>query len=323
MRCISFESYIKPQLSEGFLDSRKCCISFESYIKPQHLRHPLRTGGSCISFESYIKPQLYLNYFFFHVVVYLLNPTSNHNFALVGECPLTLYIFWILHQTTTQLNAKDLKNQLYIFWILHQTTTYTESSYYNSVLYIFWILHQTTTVQSDYEIGLSCISFESYIKPQLRIIWQQECLCCISFESYIKPQLWSDRAPAPNSCISFESYIKPQRAANCKMLRKVVYLLNPTSNHNSGSPKGIMMPVVYLLNPTSNHNVHPEGIPSARVVYLLNPTSNHNSGGHRGTAGMLYIFWILHQTTTYTYEDKDIDKLYIFWILHQTTTSPE
>ena len=87
------------------------------------------------------------------------------------------------------------------------------------------------------------------------------------------------------------------------MLRKVVYLLNPTSNHNSGSPKGIMMPVVYLLNPTSNHNVHPEGIPSARVVYLLNPTSNHNSGGHRGTAGMLYIFWILHQTTTNKWYD--------------------
>ena len=142
------------------------CISFESYIKPQHLRHPLRTGGSCISFESYIKPQLYLNYFFFHVVVYLLNPTSNHNFALVGECPLTLYIFWILHQTTTQLNAKDLKNQLYIFWILHQTTTYTESSYYNSVLYIFWILHQTTTGLPYIGINHCCISFESYIKPQ-------------------------------------------------------------------------------------------------------------------------------------------------------------
>ena len=69
------------------------CISFESYIKPQHLRHPLRTGGSCISFESYIKPQLYLNYFFFHVVVYLLNPTSNHNQWICGiRCQAVVYL---------------------------------------------------------------------------------------------------------------------------------------------------------------------------------------------------------------------------------------
>ena len=34
------------------------------------------------------------------------------------------------------------------------------------------------------------------------------------------------------------------------------------------------------------------------VVYLLIPTSNHNSSGSGSSAGTLYIFWFLHQTTT-------------------------
>ena len=146
------------------------------------------SGCSCISFESYIKPQLYLNYFFFHVVVYLLNPTSNHNLMPV--------------------------------------------SFRASALYIIWILHQTTTTCVKPLIPTRCISFESYIKPQLRIIWQQECLCCISFESYIKPQ--------------------------------------------PGLPADMIDEVVYLLNPTSNHNPVPR----------------------RADFNVLYIFWILHQTTT-------------------------
>ena len=70
-RCISFESYIKPQLSEGFLDSRKCCISFESYIKPQLLSWVV---------DAY-------------KVVYLLNPTSNHNLMPVSFRASALYIF--------------------------------------------------------------------------------------------------------------------------------------------------------------------------------------------------------------------------------------
>ena len=33
---------------------------------------------------------------------------------------------------------------------------------------------------------------------------------CISFDSYIKPQLYIDHANNSISCISFDSYIKPQ-----------------------------------------------------------------------------------------------------------------
>ena len=122
------------------------------------------------------------------VVVYLLNPTSNHNPGRLLPYPERLYIFWILHQTTTYLLLQLGYGVLYIFWILHQTTTLWHRRY-------------------DF---FRCISFESYIKPQLI----------------------------------------------------------------SGS--------VLLLY----------------VVYLLNPTSNHNFFDALDRLKALYIFWILHQTTT-------------------------
>ena len=81
--------------------------------------------------------------------------------------------------------------------------------------------------------------------------------CCISFESYIKPQQNKHRNQANPSCISFESYIKPQ-------------LSSLNINY---------MGVVYLLNPTSNHNCKERNLHNCNVVYLLNPTSNHNSAG--------------------------------------------
>ena len=121
----------------------------------------------CISFESYIKPQPLARFKYFSHVVYLLNPTSNHNFVL------------IIH----------ILVKLYIFWILHQTTTVKEHWKYNEKLYIFWILHQTTTNLPTHQNGYGCISFESYIKPQRSIPFVPSIVSCISFESYIKPQL--------------------------------------------------------------------------------------------------------------------------------------
>ena len=79
---------------------------------------------------------------------------------------------------------------------------------------------------------LRCISFDSYIKPQLHYLHDAPRTGCISFDSYIKPQLWSLSSPA----------------------RYVVYLLIPTSNHNSKGVRRAVSVVVYLLIPTSNHN---------------------------------------------------------------------
>ena len=216
-RCISFESYIKPQ---QYLQRRRtslvvyllnptsnhncfwifysfwllyifwilhqttterpsvlilaCCISFESYIKPQHKRVSNHLSKCCISFESYIKPQPLCGFFVLLGVVYLLNPTSNHNVFGFMVFSFALYIFWILHQTTTPSLSRVRAAWLYIFWILHQTTTMGGRLVRVPLLYIFWILHQTTTYVRLLILSRSCISFESYIKPQLffAVFWK-------------------------------------------------------------------------------------------------------------------------------------------------------
>ena len=122
--------------------------------------------------------------------------------------------------------------------------------------------------------------------------------CCISFDSYIKPQLWRSQAFIVYSCISFDSYIKPQLLGLSIGIVLVVYLLIPTSNHNEWCTDNTKQLVVYLLIPTSNHNRFRGASGRRKVVYLLIPTSNHNVRCLAISAARLYIFWFLHQTTT-------------------------
>ena len=143
----------------------------------------------CISFESYIKPQRERCPGTYRWVVYLLNPTSNHN--IFGTHYAQAAVVYLLNPTSN-----------------HNSTWITS---FSMLLYIFWILHQTTTLPSLVNALSRCISFESYIKPQLN-----------------------------RSCI---------------WARVVVYLLNPTSNHNPWLAASAWRCVVYLLNPTSNHNL--------------------------------------------------------------------
>ena len=148
----------------------------------------LRVGWSCISFDSYIKPQLPKGLSRFLSVVYLLIPTSNHN-------------------SSSYLNGKNL---LYIFWFLHQTTTAVRLSRISILLYIFWFLHQTTTFKIIFGILGRCISFDSYIKPQL----YSDIMQYVSVVYLL----------IPTSNHNLQAYdIK---------LGRVVYLLIPTSNHN-------------------------------------------------------------------------------------------
>ena len=165
---------------------------------------------------------------------------------------------------------------LYIFWFLHQTTTLMIHSMKITTLYIFWFLHQTTTKGCETNGNLRCISFDSYIKPQLHLLW----------------------------CF----------------LQVVVYLLIPTSNHNSGWYARVSSRVVYLLIPTSNHN-SAVNLPLICLLYIfwfLHQTTTANDI-HLLTR-RLYIFWFLHQTTTRTLALWGVTTLYIFWFLHQTTT---
>ena len=165
---------------------------------------------------------------------------------------------------------------LYIFWFLHQTTTKTQANALQKRCISFdsYIKPQLTCKHTDKHI--SCISFDSYIKPQLFIIIRVSEKRCISFDSYIKPQPVLGLIPKWASCISFDSYIKPQLKCEKAVIFCVVYLLIPTSNHNGGRAREVAASVVYLLIPTSNHNA--------------DWTQQYHYG--------LYIFWFLHQTTT-------------------------
>ena len=69
------------------------CISFDSYIKPQLLDIEPTQEYSCISFDSYIKPQPNGVTLDPSTVVYLLIPTSNHNLFLLRWLLPELYIF--------------------------------------------------------------------------------------------------------------------------------------------------------------------------------------------------------------------------------------
>ena len=170
----------------------------------------LRLLECCISFDSYIKPQPSLRYTMMMRVVYLLIPTSNHNHELRTHAPFHVvylliptsnhnswhrlvwrqHVVYLLNPTSNHnVYAKHLYMlALYIFWFLHQTTTQVEQLSHKEWLYIFWFLHQTTTAARWWSRSTGCISFESYIKPQ------------------------------PRSAFALS--------------RTVVYLLNPTSNHN-------------------------------------------------------------------------------------------
>ena len=126
--------------------------------------------------------------------------------AIIGK----LYIFWFLHQTTTFRSMSCWCMKLYIFWFLHQTTTRSLENNGRRMLYIFWFLHQTTTWVTGINFDASCISFDSYIKPQHMIHKH-----LFSYVVYLL-------IPTSNH------NLHQIAVRHCY----VVYLLIPTSNHN-------------------------------------------------------------------------------------------
>ena len=293
LSCISFESYIKPQL--GLEKDRQRTVVY--------LLNPTSNHNQSALFAAQ------------RSVVYLLTPTSNHNFVWYASFSVALYIFWLLHQTTTSTFGKYFlvscisfdsyikpqhisipPEKLYVVYLLTPTSNHNgdEIKINMQQLYIFWLLHQTTTTCSSSIIRQSCISFDSYIKPQL------------------------------DTCRSIAI--------------RVVYLLNPTSNHNLQMMflNSFQLYIFWLLHQTTTYSfsaceddrcislhqtttlsikyifscrcisfdsyIKPQPIgeygTSSYVVYLLTPTSNHNQSLKLGVKQQLYIFWLLHQTTT-------------------------
>ena len=102
---------------------KQCCISYYSYIKPQLVGTLYVISCCCISYYSYIKPQQKSKRFSKHRVVYRTIPTSNHNLSVPYNWNHELYIVLFLHQTTTWYALAYLLHGLYIVLFLHQTTT--------------------------------------------------------------------------------------------------------------------------------------------------------------------------------------------------------
>ena len=165
-----------------------CCISFYSYIKPQLPKVLVEQQASCISFYSYIKPQQQYFNLYKQRVVYRSIPTSNRNYRV--ELIRHSYVVYRSIPTSNR-NVR-----------LHAREPCT--------LYIVLFLHQTATHRTSTSILQGCISFYSYIKPQLLNGYGVGIFGCISFYSYIKPQLYDFGSRHACGCISFYSYIKPQ-----------------------------------------------------------------------------------------------------------------
>ena len=212
--------------------STLCCISFDSYIKPQ-LCIVAHFGKSVVYLlipTSNHNTRLILKHT--TLVVYLLIPTSNHNPLGYVRRRLKLYIFWFLHQTTTSGQLPHMQSWLYIFWFLHQTTTFIRYLPFTDRLYIFWFLHQTTTL-----IRLRNITHQLYIFWFLHQTTTAKDLAQYQHRLYIFWFLHQTTTMLPSrvltiGCISFDSYIKPQPFVSLNKSILVVYLLIPTSNHN-------------------------------------------------------------------------------------------
>ena len=117
--CLSLDSYIKPQLPMTALAAYGCCLSLDSYIKPQLYFTIHLTFQRCLSLDSYIKPQLNKDDYKHQMVVYLLIPTSNHNWHSSMMMFLKLFISWFLHQTTTY-RGELADNQLLAFTLTNK-----------------------------------------------------------------------------------------------------------------------------------------------------------------------------------------------------------
>ena len=127
----------------------------------------LRQGACCLYLQSYTKPQPRTSRHLHSDVVYIFNPTPNHNWLCTNVADNLLFISSILHQTTTRILIGRIQT--------------------------------------------SCLYLQSYTKPQL--------------EEHLHRNL--------HCCLYLQSYTKPQHIIGLILLFLVVYIFNPTPNHNA------------------------------------------------------------------------------------------
>ena len=132
---------------------------------------PWFTPGSrlsgCISFVSYIKPQWFFRRLPRRLVVYLSFPTSNHNLDIIKDnIAKVVYLSFPTSNHNRTFNCRKGKGVVYLSFPT-SNHNFARHIALNELLYIFRFLHQTTTMHPQYYVHFRCISFVSYIKPQL------------------------------------------------------------------------------------------------------------------------------------------------------------
>ena len=165
--CISYYSYIKPQLP------------FEFSIDVFVVYRTIPTSNHNLTSNELFCCVLY-------IVLFLHQTTTAFALSNIAQ---GLYIVLFLHQTTTIAAYLGVTSLLYIVLFLHQTTTHWHILLFHNSLYIVLFLHQTTTNRAIICFLFCCISYYSYIKPQPSGSFKNKIVCCISYYSYIKPQL--------------------------------------------------------------------------------------------------------------------------------------
>ena len=187
-------------------------------------------------------------------VVYRSIPTSNRNHHAQHLCVALVVYRSIPTSNRNPQRKKQLRRKLYIVLFLHQTAT-------QHVILLYWFC---------------CISFYSYIKPQLS--WLFLFCAGVVYRSI----------PTSNRNHDSSSLIRLQ----------VVYRSIPTSNRNLQGAEHVPTLVVYRSIPTSNRNqlgpVHHAD--ELYIVLFLHQTATTTHHWHCLPA--LYIVLFLHQTAT-------------------------
>ena len=144
-----------------------CCISFDSYIKPQ-LVIGVRIAESVVYLliptSNHNRLRKYIDKYLLYIF-WFLHQTTTRLFNSPSEG--RLYIFWFLHQTTTFELVDNFRKWLYIFWFLHQTTTWRLFIFATQCCISFDSYIKPQPNAEPMLQTSSCISFDSYIKPQL------------------------------------------------------------------------------------------------------------------------------------------------------------
>ena len=166
----------------------------------------------CISYYSYIKPQLVRRHQFSLRVVYRTIPTSNHNVLLNWYTK-----HFVVYRTIPTSN--------------HNVLLLVAGGV---VLYIVLFLHQTTTNFPDSLFFQSCISYYSYIKPQLHVL------------RLVNEGVVYRTIPTSNH----------NNGSSLLYHRSVVYRTIPTSNHNEPLTNwtSIRLYIVLFLHQTTTYN---------------------------------------------------------------------